>query len=136
MSRENIEVVVRALGAAVKRPTPDFDTMNALFHEDHKWVPVTSSMLGEASAEGARGYKDWSQQVASLMPFESEIDGAVDLGPATVLVATTNRFRGVSSGADVEQRFWLVVTIAEGKLTSTEAYADPAEALEAVGCGT
>jgi hypothetical protein len=34
MSRENVELVTRAMRAATARPKPDFATMNALFHPD------------------------------------------------------------------------------------------------------
>ena len=45
----------------------------------------------------------------------------------------TIRFHGASSGASTEQRVWAVVTVKDGKITRTENYIDPAEALKAVG---
>jgi ketosteroid isomerase-like protein len=46
---------------------------------------------------------------------------------------TTTRFEGSASGLTAEERLWSVVTLSQGKITRTEAFRDPAEALEAAG---
>lgn len=119
--------------AVLARPKPDFETVNALFHPDHVLVPFDASTLGGADAKGARGYKAWLEQTADALEWEAELKGAVDVGPHKVLVVTLNRNRGASSGAETEDRVWSVVTVTNGKLTRTEAYLDPAKALEAAG---
>ena len=124
---------MRALSAAVRRPKPDFDTVNALYHPEHVFVPIAASKLGEGEARGASGYRAWLESNEQAMPAETELEGAVDLGPGTVLAVTTLHFHGASSGIDLEQRAWLVVTVADGKLTRTEVFFDPTEALAAVG---
>jgi ketosteroid isomerase-like protein len=133
MSRENLELVVRASRAAIRRPKPDFETVNALYHPDHVLVSVMATKLGEGEAVGARGYKAWLEEQEGVMPVgEQELEGAVDIAPDTVLTVTSIRFRGASSGAGAEQRLWGVVTVADGKITRTAVYTDPVEALEAV----
>jgi ketosteroid isomerase-like protein len=61
-----------------------------------------------------------------------EVEGGVDLGPDTVLAVSSNRMRAAASGMELEQRIWLLVTVRDGKIKRTEAYMDPAEALQAV----
>jgi ketosteroid isomerase-like protein len=133
MSQETLELVIRVVRAAAKRPKPDFKTINALVDPDHVLVSAMAAKFGEAEAVGARGYKAWLEEVEGVMPFEMELEGAVDIAPNQVLAITTVRARGVSSEADTEQRMWSLVTVTDGKLTRTEVYLDPAEALGAAG---
>ncbi len=133
MSEENLDLVVRAIKAALRRPKPDFETVNALYHPDHVLVPLTANTLGEGEARGAEGYKTWLQQTDDAVSWEGELKGAVDVGPDKVLVVTQTRFQGASSGIKTEERTWSVVTVTEGKITRTDVYNDPIQALEAAG---
>ena len=133
MSRENVELVMRGLTAAVRRPKPDFDTVNALFHPDHVLVGDIQRDLGEAPAEGAAGYREWCVEATTVMSWETDIESAVDLGPETVLVVGVTRFVGAASGVRQERRIWLVVTLADGKIARTEGFFDPEQALQAAG---
>ncbi len=133
MSEENIELVDRAIRATLARPRPDFETINQLYHPDHTFVTVMSAKLGEGEVKGARGYKDWIEVNEDTMSWEGKLGGVVDIGPDTVLAVTSNRFRGASSGAETEQRVWLVITVADGKITRTEAFLSPSDALKAAG---
>jgi len=65
--------------------------------------------------------------------WEGELRGAVDIGPDKVLVVTHTRFKGASSGIETEERTWVVVTVTEGKITRSDVYNDPIQALEATG---
>jgi ketosteroid isomerase-like protein len=131
VSLENLELVTKAIEAACARPKPDFDTVNELFAPDHVFVPLGATKLGEGEARGAEGYREWLRETGETLQWEADFDGAVDIGPHTVLASTTNRFAGAGSGIQIEQRFWMLVTVADGKVARTEAYMDPAEALEA-----
>ena len=133
MSQENVELVMRALTAAVAHPKPDFATMNALFHEDHLLVGDLQRDLGEAPVEGGAGYRAWFVESADVMSWETDVESAVDVGRETVLAVGMTRFTGATSGVRQERRVWLVVTLAEGKIVRTEVFFDPAQALEAVG---
>ena len=132
MSQENLDLVVRAIRAAIKRP-PDFETVNALYHPDHVLVSLAAHSLGEGEARGARGYKTWLEQTDDAVRWEAELMGAVDVGPDRVLAVTRNRFQGASSGAETEERVWLVVTVSNRKITRTDTYLDAFQALEAAG---
>ncbi len=134
MSQENVDVAMRAIRAATRQPKPDFETMNALYHPDHVLVSIVADKLGgEGEAIGASGYKAWVEAQQDVISFETELGGAIDVGPDTVIAVMTIRFHGASSGATTEQRVWAVMTVKDGKVTRTENYIDPAEALEAVG---
>ena len=131
MSRENIELVTRAMRALNVRPRPDWESVNELYSADHVFLSIGAIKLGEGEVQGARAFKEWSEQTQATMPWDAELDGVVDIGGDKVLACTTNRFRGGTSGLGVEQRFWVLVTVQGGKITRTEAYTDPAAALEA-----
>lgn len=134
MSRENLELAVRGIRAAIREPKPDFETMNALFDPDHVLVSVVADKLGgEGEAVGASGYRAWVEAQRDVVSFETELEGAIDVGPESVVAVLAVRFRGASSGAPTEQRVWAVLTVIDGKITRTENYIDPAEALESVG---
>jgi ketosteroid isomerase-like protein len=133
MSKENIDLVKRAMAAANTRPRPDFQTINALFSSDHVLVPVEAGKLGGAERVGRKGYKAFLEESGGTMPWEAELEGAVDLGSDRVLAVQSVHFRGASSGIDLEERMWIVFSVSEGKITRSEAFLDPAEALKAAG---
>ncbi len=59
-----MEVVRRALGAVYRKPSPDFDTINALYHPDHELVSLTGRRLDGRVLKGIRGYRDWMAEIA------------------------------------------------------------------------
>lgn len=131
MSREALDLVIRGVRAATRTPKPDFDTVNELFSPDHVLVSVLADKLGEGEAKGGRGYRDWLDSLDESMPFEQDFEGAVDIGPNVVLIVTTVRMHGATSGLATEQRMWSVVWVDGGQIVRTEAYLNPAEALAA-----
>jgi ketosteroid isomerase-like protein len=133
MSQENLDLVVRAMEAVLRRPKPDFETVNALYHPDHVLVSLGAQSLGEGEAKGARGFKQWLEQTDDAIRWDAELRGAVDLGPDRVLAVQSVRFEGASSGIETEERVWSVVTVVDGQITRTDTYLDPVKALEAAG---
>ena len=133
MSQENLELVARAMEAVHQRPRPDFETINALYHPDHVFVPLAANTFGEAEAKGAEGFRVWLEQTEDAIKWEGEVRGAVDVGPHKVLVVTQTRFRGATSGIESVNRLWSVVTVTGGKISRTDVYLDPMKALEAAG---
>jgi ketosteroid isomerase-like protein len=107
--------------------------VNQLYHPDHVLVSLVANTLGEGEAIGAAGYKTWLQQIGDAVSWEGELRGAVDVGPDKVLAVTVTRFKGASSGIEMEERTLCVVTLAEGKITHTDVFNDPIQALEAAG---
>ncbi len=134
MSQQNLDLVVRAMRAAIARPKPDYATMNELYSADHVLVPSGVEIGLEKRARGAEGFREWRRNLDEFMVnAEHELRGAVDIGPDKVLVVTSSRLEGRTSGAAAEQRIWNVVTVVGGKVVRTEAYSDSRQALEAAG---
>lgn len=131
MSREALDLVRRAARAAARRPEPDFKTMDELFHPDHVLVSVPAAALGEGEVTGGRGYRDWLTRMQESMPFEMDLEGAVDIGPDVVLLVTRVQLRGAASGIAAEQRMWTTMRVAGGRITRTEVFLDPREAVRA-----
>lgn len=137
MSREELELVARAVRAANARPKPDFATMNEVFHPDHVFVPVTEQ-LDAQEYQGARGYQQFLQQEVgnigasdAALSWDADFEGAVDAGNHKVITVSSVRFRGLASGVKFEQRMWWVMTVRDGRIVRTEAYTDPTEAFKA-----
>jgi ketosteroid isomerase-like protein len=140
MSREELELATRAIRAVSARPKPDFATMNEVFHPDHVFVPVFRQLEGE-EFHGARGAQQFFESSGvhtetsdAPMSWEgSDFEGAVDVGNHKVLVVANARYHGSASGIEFEQRFWVVMTVRDGRIARTETYTDPAAALATVG---
>jgi ketosteroid isomerase-like protein len=133
MSQENVEIVQRAIGAAIRRPKPDFVTMNALFHPEHEYVSRIELALEGGSARGGQGYRDWLTTAAETMAWESTLEEVREIDEDRVLAIMPTSVRGKQSGAETEQRLAGVVTVRDGKVVRTEIYRSPEEALAAAG---
>jgi ketosteroid isomerase-like protein len=135
MPEENVEIVRRATEAAVRRPKPDVETMNALYHPDHEFVSLLERLEGGV-AEGARGYRDWlAENDEAWERWEISIERLESLDDERVLLET--RFVGLSKRVrmPVEQSTAAMVTVRHGKIVRSELYADREQALEAAGLG-
>ncbi len=134
MSRENVEVVRRGIEAAIRRPTPDFATLDALYHPDHEFISVVDSALEGGSHRGMDGYRDWLRGVEETVQSRSRLEQVREIDQERVLAITPTRHAGRSSGVALEEeRMACIVTVREGKITRTEVYASPDAALKAVG---
>ena len=132
MSRENVEVVRRAAEAVFRRPKPDFETINKLFHPEHEFVSVTSALEGR-SWRGGFGFRDFLTSFGESMEWTGEVESATELDPERVLLVAVVTTRGKSSDVGLSDRRWVVMTVREGKVVRTETYPSRGDALEAVG---
>ena len=130
MSQENVEIVrrgyeyfaatgeVRAEGTA-----PDFVWDMSKFRG---W-PEQQTYEGR---EGARMFlRDWLE---AWDGWELAVEEYHDAGDKVVAIVR-QRGRSKTSGLPVDMSFGMIWTIRDGKQARMEMYADPAEALEAVG---
>jgi ketosteroid isomerase-like protein len=132
VTRENVEIVRRAFEAAVRRPRPDFATVNAVFDPEHELVTPLSRLEG-TSYSGAAGFgawlksqgEDWDALTFRLERFE-------ELDEDRVLVASAFVGRSKRGGVPIEQLQGLVVSVRDGKVVRTEAYSSVDEALASV----
>jgi ketosteroid isomerase-like protein len=132
---QNVEIVRRGVEAAIRRPKPDFATVNELYHPDHVLISRMNAIEG-GSHIGARGYRDWLLSSRDAVEWEQRLDQVTEIDKNRVLAITPGSIRGKSSGIALEEEWWAsVVTVRGGKIIRTEVYSSPEEALKAVGVG-
>jgi ketosteroid isomerase-like protein len=115
--------------------------MNEVFDPNHVFVPLNTIDTDEV--HGGRGWQTFLREQVQAghsgrageasTSWEADLRGAVDVGPDQVLCVLTLRVRGSASGIDIAQRTWVVATVRGGRVSRTEHYFKPAEALEALG---
>jgi ketosteroid isomerase-like protein len=129
MSQENVEVVRRMLDEARQDP----EAMFGMLADDVEWetgdlqLPGPSTRFGPA---GVRGFfRDW---VGAFEAWGYEAEELLDAGEATV-VCLHQWGRGKGSGATVENRFWGVWTLRDGKSVRATHHREKSQALQAAG---
>jgi ketosteroid isomerase-like protein len=134
MSQENVEIARRTCEAAWRRPKPDYDTLNALSHPDHEMFTVQSLVEG-GGYFGARGFREWLISWGEMFgeDWESHVEEARAIDTERVLITGWIKVRGVGGGVPVEQRFWVLMTLRDGKVARSAVYTDREQALEAAG---
>jgi ketosteroid isomerase-like protein len=134
MSRENVEIARRACEAAWRRPKPDFDTLNALAHPDHEMFTVQSLVEG-GGYRGARGFREWLASWGEMFgeDWEASVTQTTPVDDERVLVTGWMKARGVRGGVPVEQEFWVVMRVHEGRVIRSAVHTDRDQALEAAG---
>ena len=76
--------------------------------------------------------ESWEQWFDQWEEYGFEVERIVDCGNA-VLVVTREQGRGMTSGATVSARNFMVMTFRAGKILRYQEFSDEAEALEAAG---
>ena len=133
MSQENVEIVRRAIPAALRRPNPDWETMGALFHPDHKFLSRDVGLEGGGGHRGAQGYREWLTSVSETLEWEWTLAEVTEIDHERVLAVMPTKSRGRRSGAETEQRIAAVFTVRDGLVVRTELFQSSEQALEAVG---
>jgi ketosteroid isomerase-like protein len=129
MSEENVEVVRQMLDPAHEDPEALFRTLA----DDLAWDTGDLTLPGPSMRHGPDGvrefFRDW---VGAFEAWGYEAEEIIDAGDAAV-VKIHQWGRGKGSGATVENRFWQVWTVREGKVIRATHHAEKAQALEAAG---
>jgi ketosteroid isomerase-like protein len=133
MSEENVEIARAAIEAVLRRPKPDYEAMNALFHPDHEYLSAVERGFGGGSHRGAQGYREWATSTAETIEWETTLAEVTEIDRERVLAVLPTKYRGRRSGAESEQQLAAVLTVRQGKVVRTEAFGSPEEALEAAG---
>jgi len=131
MSQENVEIVRR--GYAHRQATGDF--LEEIIAPDFVWDMSTFRGWPERQfyegLEQARSFiRDWT---AAFDDWEIEVDEVHDAGGDKVVGILRQRGRSQTTGLPVEMLYAQVYTVREGIEVRMEMYADPDEALKAVG---
>jgi ketosteroid isomerase-like protein len=130
MSRENVEIVRRVYESF---QSGDLEGALAHFHPEVT-VDVTD---GRPDSEVGHGHEDLvriivGEWIGAFDDWHEEVEAISDYGEQVYVVAT-QRGRGKETGLAVEARYAVVYRVEGRKISSMVLYADPAEALEAVG---
>jgi ketosteroid isomerase-like protein len=130
--KDNVETVRRGWEAAVRRPKPDFATVNAFYDLAHELVSVMDALQG-GTRRGAQGFRDWLAEMGeTLESWEASIEEVTVIDEDRVLLVWESTVRGKRSGAPGGQRGAAIMTVRNGKITRTENYLSREQALEAV----
>jgi ketosteroid isomerase-like protein len=143
LSQENVEVIRRALKAmtlaqAHRRRDGSFrerDTLRAfaLLASDHELIPYMTRVEG-TSFRGAEGYRRWIERLDDAWEsYEVTPEQFIEVDGDRVLVAYRFCAQSRLQGIPVDEQLAWIVTVRDGKLARTEAYASVSEALKAVG---
>ena len=129
MSRENVELVRRMLDEAREDP----EVLYGLLADDVEWDTGDLRLPGPSTRRGPDGvrefFRDW---VGAFEAWGYEAEELIDAGDATV-VQLHQWGRGKGSGATVENRFWGVWTVRDGKVIRATHHVEKAQALAAAG---
>src|SRR5436190_8529141 len=116
----------QALLAAMPELIPQMCTTDIEWVED----PRRADGTVHRGHEGVR--RSWERWLERWDAWEGEPERFIDCGD-DVLVIAQERGRGVTSGASVSSRNYIILTIREGKLARYREFYDEHEALKAVG---
>lgn len=138
MSRENVELVRRALAAFVEAIDQGGDPVAAIF--DSGLVAPTATLTP------ARERPDWRIYIGreglteflhawteDFLEWTLRAEEIVDGGGDRVAVILRQSATGKASGAVVELRFGIVYTLQHGQVVDQREFLDPLQALGAVG---
>jgi ketosteroid isomerase-like protein len=131
MSRENVEMVKRGY----EHFATTGDVLVEIMHPDFVWDMSKFRDWPEQQIypglEGARQFlSDWGETWDG--GWELEVRDLLDAGDQVVAIMH-QRGSSTASGLTVEMDFAQVWSVRDGKQIRMDMYADPAEALEAVG---
>jgi ketosteroid isomerase-like protein len=131
VSQENVEIVRR--GYEHRQATGDF--LEEILAPDFVWGMSKfrgwpEQQIYEGIDEARRFIRDWT---AEFDEWAIEVESLHDEGGDRVVGVVRQRGRSRASGLPVEMLFAQIYTLRDGKEVSMEMYADPAEALKAVG---
>jgi ketosteroid isomerase-like protein len=129
MSRENVEIIRRMLSEVQRRP----DALYEILHEDVEWETDDLGILSPESGRGAETVKAFFRSwVGTFEDWGFEVEDLTEADDA-VVVRIHQWGQGRSSGVEVDQRFWQVWMMRDGKVIRATNHMDQQEALKAAG---
>jgi ketosteroid isomerase-like protein len=124
VARESVQVVEDLIDAWNRR---DLAAALALLHPECELHPVEAINPVRGHEEFAAGFNQWFE---AFDAFSADPEDFVARGDR-VLVPVMQRARGKGSGVEIEQRFYQLFTLRDGKVLRFEEFADEAEARRA-----
>src|SRR5436190_1912369 len=131
MSAENVQIVRSVFDATNQG---DWETVLAAYSPDTEWDDrdlrpegAVHRGIDAMRAEMRAWFGTWSD-------YWQEVEQVLDAGEDVVVVVRESGV-GKGSGAVMDQRVGVVITVRRGLIVRTRLYREPTEALEAVGLG-
>ena len=104
MSQENVEIVRRAVDAAIQHK-PDWVTVNSLFDPHHELVQLPGFVdRDQSTGLGAAGFRAWRAMMDQAGEWWVEVDDARGAPDGRVAVQLRVLMKGERSGAQVENK--------------------------------
>ena len=132
MSQENVELV-RATYAAFSGLAEGGDItshVKTFYAPDCEYHPVEE----EEAIRGHDALVAWNQRwFEAWDEFQVDVDELIEAGEGVIVAAITLHGHGAGSGVQVDQRFFHVFELRDGRVWRVREYTERAEALEAVG---
>jgi ketosteroid isomerase-like protein len=135
MSEKNLEIARAGAeaAAAASAGKPNITALNRLFDREHEFMSALTGVEGR-SYRGLEGYAQYREDMADAwQEWRMDVEKWIDAGPDTVVGIMRFEGRGRASGAPVERRAGLVVTLRDGRIWRSRTYLDAADAFEATG---
>jgi len=121
--------LVAAGAEAVTRGDPD--ALVAVCASDVEFEPSMAGMEVDVY-RGHAGMRKWMDDLHAVWDeFSGIVDDFADIGADSVLVRLTVHGRARGSGIALEQRFWHLWTVRDGKLWRGKSFTDKHEAVRA-----
>ncbi len=129
MSDENVQIIKRMLDEVQERP----EALYEILDEQIEWETAAIDMPFPAGGRGPETVKQFFRSwVGAFEDWGFEAEKVIDVGDA-VVVRIHQWGKGKASGVAVENRFWQVWVMREGKVVRATHHSEKAEALEATG---
>jgi ketosteroid isomerase-like protein len=129
MSQENVELVREGFA---RWNDGDYELFLSSSTPDIELHSRFGSLTGEPY-RGAQGVRQWLEDLQqSFERFDLWLDDVRDLGDEVLAIGGLN-LRARGSGLDMQEPMGWVFEFREGRLARMRFYAQPADALEAVG---
>jgi ketosteroid isomerase-like protein len=129
MSRENVELAKRAIGAFNRS---DIDAFAALTTPDFEWSPSMVAIEGEIF-RGREGIERYFGSLSSAWrSFTILADRFRDLADLVVMLGQLEG-RGKASGVRIVEPLGMVFELRDGEISGIRGYLDHDEALQAAG---
>ena len=132
MSQENVDLVRRAVEAAVRHP-PDWATINSLVDRKHELVEQTDFVEFQGTRVGEEGFLDWRAMMDQTGNWRVEVEDARAVPDGRVALLIRFLLKGEHSGARAEHKMCLLCRVEDGRITRTESFAGWDDPLKAVG---
>jgi ketosteroid isomerase-like protein len=130
MSRQNVEMIERVLDQAHGNPAALWEVLDDEARWEVEELELPDSTGPSRGPAGAREFfRTW---VGAFEDWGYEVGETIDAGDS--VVAEIRQWgRGKGSGVPVENHFWTVWTIREGKVVRASHHLERASALEVAG---